>query len=249
MAIVGKWWDAKLFAGAYNVSGDSKNILLTYNADMLDGAVFGNASKVSTPGLTSIELQCAGLLPAISAADLKEKQFFDNIGLANIPVTVMPTNTPVEGSLCYFFQAAQATYQTFGPHGALMPFNLTMQNGASGHNLIRGYVLEPGTAAKTITGTGTGFEIAAVTAAQYLYAILHVTAVDTPTTLDVIIESDVDGDFTTPATVATFTQVTTALTSQYLTRVAGPVTDTFYRAKWTIAGTSYTFACAMGIAA
>ena len=250
MAIVGTWWDPRILVGSCNISGDSKKAELTYSADMLDGGVFGMHYKNNTSGLTSIGLSVGGLLPTSSPADVKEKQFFDSIAApCTIPVTVMPENTPVEGGRAYLFQGGEFAYQTFGPHGQLMPFNLQINNGASGHNLIRGYVLEPGTAAKTVSGNGTGFVAGAITASQYLYATLHVFGMSVPMTLDVTIESDNAADFVGCTTRATFTQVTDTFASQYLTRVAGPITDTYWRAKWVIAGTSYTFACAMGIAA
>ena len=246
MSILGKWWDARLFIGPYNLSGDSNRIQLAQTVAMLDGSAFGNATKINIPGLGAIALDASGYWPAPSATDLKEKQFMDNVGLVTIPVTVMPTNTPVEADPCYFFQAAQATYEFGGAHGALLPFSVSAVGGQSGHPILRGYVLETGVTARSGTWNSTGSNVlGALSATQYLYAVLHVTGFVVPTSMVVTIESATSGAFSSPTTRATFTTVTTSLTSEYLLRVAGPVTDTYWRIKAVITGTSYTFACAL----
>ena len=64
-------------------------------------------------------------------------------------------------------------------------------------------------------------------------------------TLDVIVESDDNAGFTTPTTRITFTQVTTTPIS-YLSSLAGSVTDTYWRMKWTISGGPYYIVGAIG---
>ena len=66
-------------------------------------------------------------------------------------------------------------------------------------------------------------------------------------TLDVIIESDDNGSFSSATTRITHTQATAA-TSEFLS-VAGAVTDDYWRASWTFGGTgTITFAVIIGIA-
>lgn len=74
-------------------------------------------------------------------------------------------------------------------------------------------------------------------------AHLHVTAVDTPTTLDVDIEHSVDGS-TSWDVLASFTQVTTATASERITVAAGTTVRRYLRAAFTVSGTSYTCAVA-----
>jgi hypothetical protein len=94
------------------------------------------------------------------------------------------------------------------------------------------------------------YALGAATATQHLYGVLHVLAVSgTNPTLDVVIQSDDAEGFASGTTRGTFTQKT-AVGSQFLTPVAGPVTDTHWRCTWTIGGTntpSFTIALVVGI--
>lgn len=72
---------------------------------------------------------------------------------------------------------------------------------------------------------------------------LHVTAVDTPTTLDVDIEHSVDGT-TGWSVLASFTQVGTSATSERVVVAAGTTVRRYLRAAFAIDGTSYTCAVA-----
>jgi hypothetical protein len=162
----------------------------------------------------------------------------------------MATNTPVEGSIAYLMSAAQPDYVVGASHGAMAPYKFSAVPGKTlAYPLVRGFVLEPGTTARTATGAATGFVAGAALATQYVYAVLHVFSATAGDTLDVIIESDADGNFAAGATTRfTFTQAT-GITSQYIARLAGAVTDTYWRCLWTIGGDdpSFKFACSLGI--
>jgi hypothetical protein len=85
-------------------------------------------------------------------------------------------------------------------------------------------------------------------AGQYLYASLHVlSAAGTSPSITVSIESDADNTFSTPTTVLTFSAATSV--DGQIMRAAGPITDTWYRAKWAVSGTtpSFLFLCAFDV--
>ena len=86
-------------------------------------------------------------------------------------------------------------------------------------------------------------------AGKYLYAILHVLAVEgTNPTLDLIVQSDDASGFASAVSRITFTQKT-AIGAQFASLV-GPITDTYFRASYTIGGTNtpkFTIALAVGI--
>jgi hypothetical protein len=107
--------------------------------------------------------------------------------------------------------------------------------------LARGVVLNPPGTALTITGNGTAVQhVAVTTAAQYLYASLHVLSVSgtaTPT-LTVKVQSDTVG-FPSPTDRITFTAATAQ--SSQISRVAGINTDDYYRISYTISGTNPSF--------
>lgn len=101
------------------------------------------------------------------------------------------------------------------------------------------------------TTTGVGAEVRVRTRGKVDF-VLDVTAKDTATTLDVVIQGrDAtsgkwvqlldDGD--TPAVLA-FAQVGDATPTERITLPAG-LADTYIRASWIIVGTSYTFSVSM----
>jgi hypothetical protein len=59
-------------------------------------------------------------------------------------------------------------------------------------------------------------------------------------TLDVTVQSDDAEGFASPTTRLTFTQKS-AIGAEFITPVAGPITDTWWRVSWAIGGTTPTF--------
>lgn len=203
MAILGPWTDPKIFAERFDFSGVSNLATLQYNAELLDKSTFGQTTKIHTPGLKNISLEASGF--AEFAADKQDDVNFENIGSSVIPVQLYPSITPAVGDLAYFFQAAQARYNVGGPHGQMVPFSFDA-HGSSGHPMPRGYILEPGTTSWANTGNGTGTSNpGAVGATQYLYAALNVFQfVGGGGTMDIVIQSDDNGGFSSPTTRITF---------------------------------------------
>ncbi len=65
--------------------------------------------------------------------------------------------------------------------------------------------------------------------------------------MDVVIETDDAAGMASPVTKVTFTRMTTK-GSLSMGPIAGPNTDTYYRAKWTLgSGTNAMIAVAVGI--
>lgn len=249
MAIEGVYYDGKLWAGKYDLSGDLNEIRYNGTAEILNATVFGNATTKNAIGLYQVQATASGF--ANFADNEQDEIVYGHLGSSGFPVTICGQNTPAEGEPCVFFNATQGAYTLGGAHGQLLPFSFEA-SAVVGHPPIRGIILEPGSTARTATGNGSGTNApGAVASGSYAYAVLHCTSASAGDTLDVIIESDADGNFAAGATTRfTFTQISGGTeSSQYMTRVAGPITDTYWRAKWTIAGTdeSFTFAVAVGI--
>jgi hypothetical protein len=164
-----------------------------------------------------------------------------NLAVKNVPFTLAPTGT--QGDIAYLLPSLETAYDFGGTVGEMLKFSID----ASGSGAAARGILEFKNTA-TSTDSSTGSQLGAVTAAQNLYAMLHVTAASgTTPTLDVIVESDDNGSFTSATTRGTFTQATTT-TSEFLT-VAGAITDDYWRITYTIAGAtpSFTFAVSLGI--
>jgi hypothetical protein len=138
-----------------------------------------------------------------------------------------------EGAVGYFTSALSRSYQFLGPVGDVAAWQV---NDDSAWPMVRGFSLEaPGTARST-TGTGTPVQVGAVPAGKYLYAALHVLSV-TGTggpSIAVKIQSDAAVGFTTPIDQITFSTAT-AIGGQ-IARVAGPITDDWFRVSHTITG-------------
>ncbi len=85
---------------------------------------------------------------------------------------------------------------------------------------------------------GVALNLGAVVAPAQLYAVLHVLDIPVGTlpTLDVVVDSDDAQAFDDPTTRVTFTQMT-ARGAQYAVPVATPITDTWWRVRWTVGGT------------
>jgi hypothetical protein len=108
-----------------------------------------------------------------------------------------------------------------------------------------------GTGEKTVTGNGNVVQLGTITAGiTGLYAALHVTAVagEDPT-LQVDIYSAAASNMAGATKRIEFTAVGATITSEIKSLLTA-VTDTYWRATWTIGGTSgmsYTIALNAGI--
>jgi hypothetical protein len=119
--------------------------------------------------------------------------------------------------------------------------------GSNGYPPARGYVLDPASAAKSANGNGTGFNTpGAVGASQYLYGALHVLSVSASDSIEVYIESDDNVNFTSATARISF--ASKSAIGYEFTRVAGPITDTYWRARWVVTGAAVSILIAVSLA-
>ncbi|MFA5866918.1 MAG: hypothetical protein WC891_03015 [Actinomycetota bacterium] len=226
--------NCKLYVGGFNLSGDMSKMAVSSGRDAKDKTVFTLSTKISEPGLFENGFSHEGFWQAGDNPDLIDHILWDKMGLADQVMTVCPTDG-AQGDPAFVMKTLQAQYAPGASVGEMFNFKVA----GKGDDLVRATVMETG--AKTVTGNGTARNLGAVSASQKLYCAMHVTAVSgTTPTLNVVIESDDAEAFTTPITRATFTQVT-AISAEMLAAVVGPITDTWFRAKCTIAGTTPSF--------
>jgi multidrug efflux pump subunit AcrA (membrane-fusion protein) len=174
-----------------------------------------------------------------------DQTFFNDLGtLVLFSATV--TRPQAQSDVAYFGQTLEMTYQIQNQVGKLAGYQL---DGSGSGKLVRGKVLDAST--QTATGTGTGVTFPAASATQAVYAGIHVTAESgtAAPSLVMTVQSDATGDAwaspTTRFTFPTFNAYGWAFMS-----LAGPITDTSWRTKWTITGTtpSFTYTVLLGIA-
>lgn len=236
--------DATTFVAGFDFTGTMNSLALNNGDQELDTTVFGNQARQRISGIEDTDAALQGFWEAGSAT--VDPEVFGKLGGARQVVSHSPTG--VAGSTSYFYEASEYTYNLFGEIGVAAPYALSIM-GASGNNspgMIRGQL----TAAKgnvSATGAfGTGVNLGAVASGKYLYLAFHVFTAGT--TLSVKVESDDNSGFTTAADVAGATiGPITAAGGTWMTRVAGPITDTWYRLNVTAITGTFNVAASLGI--
>jgi hypothetical protein len=237
--------DARIYYETLDVTGFGNKVELNSSAVDLDRTVFASGGWVErTGGLFDSQIGIEGLW---DAGDLTKPDdaFWAGLGVSGTAVTIVPTAGTV-GSLAYVTKILQTEYKPGAKVGQLLAWNVTAKGSAP---IARGQILHPQGTARTTTGTGTGVQLGAVLATQRIYANLHVMSISgtaTPT-ITVSLQSSVDNTFASPTTRLTFL-ADTALDGQAVS-LLGAVTDQWWRAAWTISGTSpsFLFAVSAGV--
>lgn len=233
--------DATCWVGGYDFTGDLNQISLAASADELDVTTFGSGGYRSRiAGLRTVQASLAGFWSSASTG-APDPQLMPDLGVTDRVVTIAPDDA--EGAVAYMFQGAKFSTQMFGAIGDATPFSVEMM-GTNGVGLIRGQVLKAKGNVNSTGATGTAVELGAVSSGQYLYATFHVFSAGT--TVTAVLESDVDNTFATATTQATFGPITTT-GGTWATRVAGPLTDTWYRLRISAVTGTFSIAGAAGI--
>jgi hypothetical protein len=236
--------DCRIYTGGADLSTRSNKASLTAEYEEKDTTAFaGGGYTECLGGLASTKFMGEGQWEAGNAGMVDDVSWSGLGGLG--PLTVCPDGADV-GDLAWLTYAMRGSYTLGESVGEVAPWSANL---AGSWPLARGAIAHPPGTARTATGDGTAVELGAVTSGQYLYAGLHVlSASGTTPTIDVVIESDVDALFNGSETSrVTFTQATDR--GGQIQRVAGAITDTFWRATWTISGTtpSFLFVVSLGI--
>lgn len=221
--------DVRLLSGGYEVSADHNAGTLTRSKEAKEATTWGDGrDRVYRSGLKSAAFNLAGFfdgpINAIHQAQM----------VATDPdVTTIITPDGAVGAIAYSFKAITSTLEDFGGAiGDMAAFTVSGNGSGPG---FRGTVLEDGETARSTTGNDDGVQLSAVGAGEVAYAALHVIERTGTATVDVTIESDDNGSFTTPTTRLTFDQMN-AIGAAFISDDTA-VTDDYWRAKWTIGGT------------
>lgn len=234
--------NCKLWMSGYDLSGESNALSYDETYDELEVPAFGYGAKRRIAGLPKVTLTHEGW--AWSDGSTGPDDVLTSLrGVFNTPATIAPL-TGAAGEAAYF---STVTLLKLGHGGATGdPYSFQVEAGGSQYPLVRGTIMEY--SAKTATGDGTVRELGEVVSGTSLYASLHILAVSgTNPTLDLLLKSAVT-NWATVTTRVTFAQAV-AKGAQFATPVAGPITDTFWRASYTIGGTdtpSFTIALVVG---
>lgn len=235
--------NTRLFVAGADLTGVTNKAEIQTEVEAKEATTFGSAgSKEFLGGLVSSSINAEGFFEAGDAGKVDDGAWA--LRGATGPVSICP-QAATDGALVYFTNALETGYTLLGQVGELAPYKVS----ATGTwRVVRGTIGHPVSTSRTATGNGTAMQLGAVSTSQQLYANLHVlSASGTTPSLTVKVQSDDNSGFTTPIDRLTFTAAT-AVGGQ-CARLAGPLTDTYYRVTWTISGTtpSFQFVCAVGV--
>lgn len=228
--------NAFIYGDSHDFTGDSNEARLTCEGDQKDKTTFrsGGWREFALTTKTST-LAASGF--AQFGSDTTDEQQWAALGTGKV-FTIGGQET--EGQPAMMLQALQANVSVGGAHGELSPFGLTGMC-SDGIGVIRGRLLKAMGTVSATGALGTAVQIGAASASQYLYGSLHLFGT-AGTTITVVLESDSDDTFASATTRITFGPLT-AVGGTWGTRVAGAITDTWYRLRvtaitgtWTIAG-------------
>jgi hypothetical protein len=238
------WSDMSILVGSQEVSGTAKAFNLSTEVAALDATPLSTTGWVELIGglkSGSVDLE----LMSEMTEDGQDAAAWSYLGTADIPHSIV-TNS-ADGSVAYTFRGLPLSFTPF--EGNVGDIAMTRISGASSTSpVVRGQLIHPTSTDRTSSGTGTGQQHGAVASGKSLYAALHVvSASGSSPTLDVIVQSDDNGSFTTPTNRITFTQAAEA--SHQWSSVAGAITDDYWRVTFTIGGgsPSFNFAVVIGI--
>jgi hypothetical protein len=230
----------KVYLDQYDLSGNMTAASVELGIDGLDSTRYstslsGNIAHTEDPGLSFAQFEAASLWEAgagkIDAVAAALQRASDSL------ITWCP-QTGTAGERAYLLRAMESSYR----HGAQVGQMLKADLSAKCSSIVRqGYVLFNGSV--SATSSGTAFQLGAVTGSQFLYTWIHVLS--GAGSLTARVQSDTSG-FPSATTQKTFTAIAAA-TSEYLTPLAGAITDDYWRADFTVASGG-PFAVVIGMA-
>lgn len=235
--------DARTFVAGADLSGNGNTIELMEDSEVKKVTNWkSGGAEENIAGIRGCDIKAGGQWEA--GAPGKPDDAFWAMRRTRDPWSVAPQSDSdlAAGGLMYLVgRAIRSKFSFWDQVGEVAPWS---GEARSAWPLVRGKCAHPSGTPRTTTGTGTAVLLGAVPANKYLYANLHVLSISgtsTPT-VTVKVQSDDNAGFTSPVDVAggAFAAATVAGTGQSL-RVAGALTDTYYRVAWTITGGSPSF--------
>lgn len=233
--------DAFVHVHGYDFTSDSNALRLAMEAAALDKTTFGSAGwREITGGAKSHTLDVDGFWQSATSAAVDPESFPD-LGVVDRVVTL--GTVQAEGEPAYMLQAGKFAYSMFGPYGELAPFTLGCA-GTNGVGVVRGTLAKERANVSSTGALGSGLLLGAVGASQFLYGTVHLFTAGT--TVTIVLESDDNAGFTSATTRATIGPLTTT-GGTWVPRVAGAITDTYFRYRVSAITGTFNIAAAIGV--
>lgn len=222
------------FVGGADLTTRSNRFEINMEAESKDTTAFvpsGDVWHEELSGIKSSSITGAGQWEA-GDLSMVDDSMFGLLGAVG-PLTLCPA-TAVDGALAYMTAYSRSSYTLGGSVGDVIPWSGNW-NGTWG--VGRGSVIHA-PAARTASGTGAILQLPAIAAGQFLVGTIHVMSITGTATPSITgsIKSAATVGFASPTTRITFNPQATI--GGQVFRIAGPITDTYYRFDFTIAGTA-----------
>lgn len=235
----------RIYLGSLDLSGLANHVEFHPSRPMVDFTTFNDGGFACVkPGIITGQSTVSGFQD-YAANTLDSDISLGQLG-SQYPQTVIPNPTGIvaAGDPCWISRGFVNEINPLqGAIGDAAGFTLPLAFDAA---MPLSKVLHPSTA-RTANGNGTAVALGGPTAAQSLYAALHVVAYSGFTNVVVTIESDDASGFPSPATRITFATVT-GRTNEWKSLAGSFSTETHLRAVWTVTGAgSITFVVAAGV--
>jgi len=231
--------NAYAYVAGYDFTSDSNKLAIDVQAEALEATPYGPGWKQYVGGLKSSAFDMAGFWQSATSQAV-DPESFAALGTADQVFTF--GTSQVEGDPAFLFQGMKASYGIGGDVGAVAPYSLKAV-GSNSAGAVRGKLAKARGNVSATGVLGTGFQLAAPSASQAVYCTFHIFTAGTTITLQ--LQSDDNGGFSTPTTIATIGPLTTS-GGTWMTKVQGPLTDSFFRLN--VSAITGTFNVAAAIA-
>jgi len=235
------WRDCRIYHGGYDLTGKHNQVTLALRPDIKDRTTFLSAgAKQKRAGLVEATMSGGGFWDATGL----DPALYDGVGVDDGILTFCPL-AGVVADPAYFMKGVDSEFAPGGKIGDLVAFNFAA---LSTSPAVKGVIMDTG--AKTTTAAGTARQVGAALAEQKLYAALHVFNVSGTGAPSLTVTIDSHDANTWDGSETERLAFSAMLAQGALWReLAGPITDTWYRASWTITGTnpSFLFCVSLGI--
>lgn len=223
--------------GAFEFSNVTQSVAIDYGADEIEATTLNDDTHVFKAG----SLKTAGI-----AAEGFWDSAADNVihgGIAGVRQVTVAAEEGNAGEIAYFTRGIVQENNIGGAIGDMMPFSMSMSVRLP---LVRGTIAFNGS--DTSDNNSAAYQLGALSSSQTLYSCVHcIASTGAGRTLDIDIESDSSGAFSTPTVRASHAQITS--TGSEVITFAGAETDDYWRINYTIGGTTpnFTFVVSLGI--
>lgn len=247
MGYYGAFKDVGLFLNGIDLKDQSNMVKLTAIKEVFERAVFGNIAKVRVAaGLKDLTLAAAGFMSTELEQNLRAN-LYTNANLMTF-ILPQPDAAPAIGDYAFFFSGLMPKYEIGDAQGKDLLYGLNVQGGGDdAYGLCIGNCLNPGSTLITEDGSSTGFHAGAVATGKYLYGILHVTSVSAGDSIVMKIQSSATVGFEDPHNRITFDSKA-VVGAQLAVRIAGEITDEYWRANYDVSGESVSILAAVAMA-